>query len=135
MGGAGFGFAREKAARRGKIQGMRILQQPIKLTELLSSCEHVMEGDMVKADVDLGRGLLIIDADLHADMERALLEDGAHQEDLWGINIYPGEDTWDDIVEFDSMINIRPRQGNRSRFVEDATTREKILEVVKKWLI
>jgi len=90
---------------------------------------------MVKADVDLGRELLIIDADLHADMERALLEDGARQEDLWGINIYPDEESWDDIVEFDSMINIRPRQANRSRFVEDSGTRTKILEVVKKWLI
>ena len=89
---------------------------------------------MVKADVDLGRELMIVDGDLHADMERVLLEDGAHQEDLWGINLYLLEDDWDKVIEFDSMINIRPRQGNRSRYVEDPKIREEIIKVVKKWL-
>ena len=63
-----------------------------------------------------------------------LLEDGAKQKDLWGINLYPaieGEE-W---IEFDSMINMRPSQGNRSRGVENEGTRVKIVAVVEKWIV
>ena len=82
-------------------------------------------GDMINGVVDLKRGTLLLDADLHADQEASLLADGSKQVDLWGINLYPdvaGED-W---LEFDSMINLRPSLGNRSRGVDDAATREAI---------
>jgi len=88
-------------------------------------------GDMVKGVVDTRRQLLALDAELHADLETMLLENGSAQSDLWGINLYPDET--DDFVEFDSLINIRPMQGNRSRGVEDPTIRDTILEVVSKW--
>lgn len=45
------------------------------------------------------------------------------------------KDDIDDLVEFDSMINIRPSQGNRSRSVEDPTAQAKVKEVVEKWLL
>ena len=35
-----------------------------------------------------------------------------------------------DRIEFDSMINIRPSQGNRSRSVEDPAIRQQIVNVV-----
>jgi hypothetical protein len=59
----------------------------------------------------------------------ALIEDGSAQADLWGINLYPAEtdDAW---IEFDSMINVRPSQGNRSRSVEDDALRERIRQIV-----
>ena len=108
---------------------MRILEQKIKRSELKNS-EFVMDEVMVKGAVDIKRGLLAIDANLHADLERMLLENGSDQFDLWGINLYfEGE-----LVEFDSMINIRPAQGNRSRDVEDEATREKIIEIVGNWV-
>jgi len=86
-------------------------------------------GDMVKAVVDVARAVMALDADLHADEEAALLEDGSLQRDLWGINLYPGqaEDEW---IEFDSMINVRPSVGNRSRSVEDPALRHRIRAVV-----
>jgi hypothetical protein len=49
---------------------------------------------------------------------------------LWGINLYPSQYGQADWIEFDSMINIRPRQGNRSRGVEDPIAQEKIKAVV-----
>ena len=70
-----------------------------------------------------------IDADLHADQEAALLAEGSAQSDLWGINLYP-EVAGDDWLEFDSMINLRPSFGNRSRGVDDAATREAIAALV-----
>jgi len=87
-------------------------------------------GDMVKGVVDLRLGLLVLDAELHADQEVFLLEQGSNQEDLWGINLYPDRFGTDDFVEFDSMINIRPSQGNRSRYVENPGIREAIVRLV-----
>src|SRR3989338_3641787 len=90
-------------------------------------------GDMVKAVVDVGRTLMAIGGELHADEEALLLEDGARQADLWGINLYPGRATGERI-EFDSMINVRPSQSNRSSEVEDPPVRRQIENVVGKLL-
>jgi hypothetical protein len=93
-------------------------------------------GNMVKAVVDIERQIMAMDAELHADEEAALLENGSCQENLWGINIYPELDRNDpDFVEFDSMINLRPSQNNRSRGVEDNETRKKIKSIVEKLII
>ena len=87
-------------------------------------------GDMVKGVADLRRGILLLDAELHADQEAELLAEGSAQQDLWGINLYPGVDGAD-WLEFDSMINLRPSFGNRSRGVDDAATRERIADLVR----
>lgn len=55
---------------------------------------------------------------------------GSCQQQLWGINLYPAEYNTDDFIEFDSMINLRPSQGNRTRSVDDAATRQTIVEIV-----
>src|SRR5216117_4507273 len=67
--------------------------------------------------------------ELHSDEDAALIEHGSAQADLWGINLYPAEqgEAW---LEFDSMINVRPSQGNRSRNVEDGALRELIRQIV-----
>ena len=89
-----------------------------------------MYGELVKAVVDVEKRIMVIDAGLHVDEEQWLLEAGSRQSDLWGINLYPDSFGEDDFVEFDSMINIRPAQGNRSRSVEDASLRKLIIEIV-----
>ena len=78
-------------------------------------------------------GAEAVDAELHSDLEALLLDDGSKQKGLWGVNLYP-EMSGDEFVEFDSMINLRPSQGNRSRGVEDEKTRKKIMEIVEKWV-
>jgi hypothetical protein len=91
-------------------------------------------GDMVKAVVDVERGIMIVDADLHADQEATLLSSGSTRQDLWGINLYPDlpESDW---LEFDSMINLRPSFGNRSRGVDDPGIREIIVELVGRLVL
>jgi hypothetical protein len=74
---------------------------------------------------------MLLDAELHADQEAELLADGSVQEDLWGINLYP-EVEGADWLEFDSMINLRPSFGNRSRGVDDPATREAIARLVNR---
>jgi hypothetical protein len=103
-------------------------ENPVALDEIRDLARRRF-GDMVKAVVDLRLGVMLLDADLHADQEAELLASGSEQSDLWGINLYPDlpEPDW---VEFDSMINLRPSFGNRSRGVDDAATREAIVELV-----
>ena len=90
-------------------------------------------GDLVKAVVDMASGRMAVGGELHADMEALFLEQGCKQTDLWGINLYP-EKSEEDFAEFDSMINVRPSQGNRSRGVEDVKIQKDILEIVARWV-
>ncbi|MBN1129247.1 MAG: hypothetical protein JXA71_09690 [Chitinispirillaceae bacterium] len=111
---------------------MKIIKENIALPELIKMAES-MYGNLVKAVVDIRREIMAVDAELHSDEEAALLESGSRQEDLWGINIYTGLDrNAPDFIEFDSLINLRPRQNNRSRGVEDPAVREKITALVRK---
>ncbi len=112
---------------------IRILKEPIRKTEL-ADLARAQFGDMVKAVVDVAQGRVAIGGELHADDESLLLDAGSRQEDLWGINLYPdmSDEEW---VEFDSMINIRPSLGNRSRGVELPAVREKIMDIIKKWVV
>ena len=89
-----------------------------------------MYGSLVKADVDVAKKILILDMGMHADGEAYLLEDGSLQENLWGINLHPADYGTDDFIEFDSMINIRPRQGNASKDVLDPEIRKLIIDIV-----
>lgn len=109
---------------------MKLIDKEITIGELKEMAKR-MFGDLVKADVDVEREVVVIDMDLHADGEAFLIENGSKQKDLWGINLYP-EIEGDDFIEFDSMINIKPAQGNRSRGVEDEGIRKKIIEIVNK---
>jgi hypothetical protein len=88
-------------------------------------------GILVKAVIDVKKEIMAVDAELHADQEALLLEKGSKQEDLWGINIYP-EMPESERIEFDSMINMRPSQGNRTRGVDNPAIRQKIIEIVNK---
>ena len=107
------------------------LVERIELAELEEMAEN-MFGDLVKAVVDIEKRVMAVDAGLHVDEEQMLLESGSAQHDLWGINLYPDSYGEDDFVEFDSMINIRPAQGNRSRSVEDAGMRATIIQIVEE---
>jgi hypothetical protein len=111
---------------------MKILESQLTLEALRNIAENSF-GDMVKAVVDVGRGLIAIDSELHSDLEALLLSDGSSQDDLWGINFYP-DLTGDDFLEFDSMINMRPSQGNLSRGIDDDTIRQKVIAVVDTWI-
>ena len=90
---------------------------------------HALFDDLVKAVVDVERGVMAVGGDLHSDEEQVLLDDRSNQRDLWGVNLYLGRQT-DDWIEFDSMVNLRPSQGNRSRGVDDPALRDKIRSVV-----
>lgn len=111
---------------------MIILKEQVTV-QYLNELAKNFYGEMIKAVADVDKGLIALDAELHSDLERMLLENGSSQESLWGFNIYPQLDG-DDFIEFDSLINIRPRQNNRSRDVENPAIREEILSLVGKFI-
>ncbi len=108
---------------------MKIITQPINHSDLSAMLPGYF-GNMIKAVVDVKQGILGLDAELHADIEKEMLTQGSKQSDLWGINLYPEMDS-EDFIEFDSLINIRPYQSNRSRDVEDPETRKRIIDIVQ----
>lgn len=112
---------------------MQILDSSISRTDLRTIAQNTF-GDMVKCVADVRRGLLAIDADLHADLERLLLDDGSAQEDLWGFNLWV-EEVGDDFIEFDSLINIRSWQGNPSRDVLNPEVRDAIRKIVSRFIV
>ena len=107
---------------------MKIVKEKIELSEL-NDMAAAMFGDMVKAVIDINKEIMAVDAELHSDEEALLLNEGSKQDDIWGINIYP-ELPPGERVEFDSMINLRPRVGNRTRGVDNAEIRSKIISIV-----
>ena len=112
---------------------IRIVSAPVTLDELRRMAGQQF-GDFVKAVVDVARGVMAIGGELHADEEALLLQHGAGPADLWGINLYPDRPTAE-LVEFDSMINVRPSRGNRSRGVEDAAMRGRIQHIVGRLVV
>ena len=109
---------------------LQIVRQPLTRADLAAEAALGF-GDMIKAVVDIRRDVMALGAELHADEETALMDDGSRQSDLWGINLYPSDDS-DEWLEFDSMINVRPASGNRSRGVDDEATRAAIQRVVQQ---
>ncbi len=88
-------------------------------------------GDLVKAVVDIEKEIMVIGGELHADEEALLLKSGSRQENLWGINLYP-QKAGEEFVEFDSVINLKPALGNRSRGIENPGIQKRIREIVEK---
>ena len=110
---------------------IKVVKEPIKKSELLEVAGEEF-GDFIKAVVDIKKEVMAIGGELHSDGETTLMErEGSTRENTWGINIYPKK-SGDEMIEFDSMINIKPHLDNRSRDVESAEIKEKIRKVVEK---
>lgn len=108
---------------------MKVVTEKISLSEL-SQMAKARFGNLVKAVVDIEKEIMVVDGALHSDQEALLLEEGSEQNSLWGINLYPEKK--EDWIEFDSMINLRPQEGNQTRGVDDKKITEKIEKIVNK---
>ncbi|MBI5123045.1 hypothetical protein HZA75_04260 [Candidatus Roizmanbacteria bacterium] len=111
---------------------MKIVTEKISINELNETAKN-MFGNLVKAVVDVEKKIMAIDGELHADEETLLLQSGSEQKNLWGINIYP--EMKENFIEFDSMINIRPSIGNKTRGIDDESIKKLIIKVVNSLII
>lgn len=110
---------------------VRIIKTPIRKSEVLEIAKEGF-GDVVKAVVDIEQEIMAIGGELHSDEEVLLTEqENSKRENTWGINLYPKK-SGQDFIEFDSLINLKPTFGNRSRDVDSPEVREKIKEIIKK---
>jgi hypothetical protein len=109
---------------------MKLVTKKISKNELQKMSQG-FAGGFIKAVVDVKKEIMAIDAPMHADEEKELLEMGSNQDDLWGINLYP-ELSEEDFIEFDSMINVRPRLNNFTRGIDDKKLQKKIINIVTK---
>ena len=85
---------------------------------------------IIKLAVDIGRGILAGGGQMHADCEAVLMENGSHQEDIWGANWIPVTQ----IIEFEALINIRPKQQNMTMAIQDAVIKSKVENISRKLL-
>jgi hypothetical protein len=107
------------------IHLLKLSATSIQIQEMLAQYE-----DMIKIVVDIRRGILSGGGEMHADCESVLLDDGSEQDDLWGANWYPAEQR----IEFESLINIRPRLGNRSILIQDENLRKQVETITREIL-
>ncbi|MBI2641450.1 hypothetical protein HYW87_02535 [Candidatus Roizmanbacteria bacterium] len=112
---------------------MKSVNKSIRIEELKKMSKRIF-GGLVKAVVDIKKSVMVVDADMHADEEAILLKEGSQQDDLWGINLYPDK-KGEKFIEFDSIINLRPRLNNFTRGVKNKDIQKKIVAVVKKLIL
>jgi len=98
---------------------------PTQMQEMLQEYKS-----MVKFVVDIRLHTLAGGGEMHADCETVLLEAGSEQDDLWGANWYQDEQR----VEFESLINIRPRLGNRNTLIQNKKVRRQVDAIAHKIL-
>lgn len=110
---------------------MLIVKEPIHFSEIGEKHANFYK-NMVKIVIDVERKIIALDAEMHADLEQRLLEENSNQRFLWGANLYfdkPG------FIEFNSLINIRPGQGNMSMDLQDKKLQEEIKTIVDKLIL
>ena len=98
--------------------------------EQIEQMAETYVGLMIKLAVDVNREILSGGGELHADCEQVLLENGSQQENVWGADWYPEVKR----VGFESLINIRPRQQNRSMEIKDPDLKKKIEIIIRNLL-
>ena len=106
-----------------------VVKDTVSIPEL-KALAHEFYGDVIKAVIDVRQGILGVGGEFHSEIERLLIEDhDAQREDTWGINLLLDK-SGNDFIEFDSMINLKPAHGNRTRDVENEEARQNIRSIV-----
>ncbi len=111
---------------------IKIVDRKISETELLEMAEEFYI-KMIKGVVDVEREILAVGGEYHMDANVILLENGSKQENVWGFNWY-FDRSGDQGVEYVSLINIRPMQGNKVMEVQDPALRARMKKIILKYL-
>ncbi len=107
---------------------MKIIRNPVSFADVWQE-KKVDIGDLLKIVVDIERKIIAVDAELHADLEQLLLDEGSLQKNLWGANLVLDKSHY--IIEYTSFINIRPAQNNRSMEIQDEAIKSRLKKVIE----
>jgi len=105
-----------------------VVREPVD-EETLGALAKAWHISLVKGVADIALGTVALGGEWHMDANNKLIEEGSEQKNLWGFNIYPKE-KGDVAIEYTSLINIRPMQGNRSMEIMDEDIRNAVRKVV-----
>lgn len=111
---------------------IKILDHKISIEEVKKMADF-WYGTMIKGAVDIELGRVALGGDYHIEGSELLTASGSKFEDIWGFNIR-FEENPEGILEFDSMVNIKPNFGNRSRSINNEETIKKAEEIIYKFI-
>ena len=111
---------------------IKIIDQKITENELREIAKDFYT-DMIKGVVDIERGILAMGGEYHIDASTVLIENESRQQDIWGFNWY-FDRAGDERIEYVSLINIRPAQGNMAMEVQDASLRDTMKTIILEYL-
>ena len=109
---------------------IKVIENEISLQEVIELAQEFY-GTMIKGVVDIENEILALGGEYHMDANNVLIENGSKQPNVWGFNIN-FEKSGDDWIEYTSLINIRPAQGNRTMELADENLRNRIKEIINK---
>lgn len=109
---------------------IRVIREPIVL-QLLQEVARSSHHMFAKGVVDIAREIIALGGEWHMDANAVLISDGSSQKDVWGFNVYPQE-RGDGAIEYISLINIRPGQGNKTMEVSDPALRAAMRTVIAR---
>lgn len=109
-----------------------ILDRKISIEEV-RKLANFWYGTMIKGTVDIELERVALGGDYHIESSEILTGSGSKFEDVWGFNIR-FEENKDGVLEFDSMVNIKPNFGNRSRGINNEEIIKKATEIIKKFI-
>ncbi|MDP4038735.1 MAG: DUF5674 family protein [bacterium] len=108
------------------MEKIQIINQKTKISDAVKNCTHFDE--FIKGVADIKRNIIALGGELHADSEAKLVENGSSSNDIWGFNIYWKKPTKK--IAFESLINIKPKLGNKSMEIADKNVREKVEKII-----
>lgn len=106
------------------------VREPVSRDALLALAKE-WHGTLVKGVADVKSGQVALGGEWHMDANARLIAEGSEQKNLWGFNIYPKE-SGGAAIEYVSLINIRPAQGNRGMEIASEETRAEVRKAVAK---
>ena len=111
---------------------IKILDKKISINEVKKLAD-IWYGTMIKGAVDIEGGRVALGGDYHIEDSELLTSTGSKFEDIWGFNIR-FEENLDGVLEFDSMVNIKPNFGNRSRNIGNEEIIKKATEIILRFI-
>lgn len=111
---------------------IKILDHKISIEEVKKLADF-WYGTMIKGTVDIELGRVALGGDYHIESSEILTASGSKFEDVWGFNIR-FEENENGVLEFDSMVNIKPNFSNRSRGIGNEEVIKKATEIIYKFI-
>ncbi|TSD02519.1 MAG: hypothetical protein Athens071424_41 [Parcubacteria group bacterium Athens0714_24] len=88
-------------------------------------------GTVLKMTVDIEKNILSAGCEFHIECSEELVEkESSEQKNLWGANLYRKDMS----IDYNSLINIKPMENNRSMEIQDSAIKQRVEKIIKDLL-